>query len=214
VLSQLVPLLLALVVAFVVADPLYTGNIGELEGFCSKKRSMSFKCMSTPMLALEEMAQPRVLFPSSVRRLQVSRVVLWWFFQFIAFPRTAGLNQPPSTTTWTIRLQEGVYAGPGQVGIAIRDTKRYIIWFENRAVHVQCNRAEYFLDFTGLGGRGALEVTGNGGSISDCMDSAIRSRRQTYVSSVSFQRNRALLQGSALRVYATDAAVELRIVDW
>ncbi len=71
-----------------------------------------------------------------------------------------------------------MYRGAGQVGLTIRDTKRYIVWFENRGVHVECDRMEFFIDFTGLGGRGTLEVIGNGGSVSDCVDTAIRTRRK------------------------------------
>jgi hypothetical protein len=40
------------------------------------------------------------------------------------------LNQPPSTTTWTIVLREGTYKGDGQVEIQIRDKKRFLIYFE------------------------------------------------------------------------------------
>jgi hypothetical protein len=115
----------------------------------------------------------------------------------------------PNTATWSILLREGKYEGAGQVELSIRDTKRFIFFFENRGVAVFCDRSEFFLDYTGLGGRGELVVLGNGGSISDCSNSAIRSQRKTSISSVRFLRNRALLYGSALRVSAVDALTDL-----
>jgi hypothetical protein len=124
----------------------------------------------------------------------------------------AGLNQPPSATTWTILLRQGTYQGAGQVEIAIRDTKRFIFFFENRGVSILCDRADFFLDYTGLGGRGGLVVLGNGGMVADCQDSAIRSQRRTSISSIRFVRNRALLWGSAVRVATTgDALAQLDI---
>jgi hypothetical protein len=98
------------------------------------------------------------------------------------------------------------------VELSIRDTKRFIFFFESRGVSVFCDRADFFIDYTGLGGRGELVVLGNGGSISDCSNSAIRSQRKTSVSSVRFLRNRALRSGSAIRVAALDDLTEL-VVD-
>ncbi len=106
-------------------------------------------------------------------------------------------------------LREGRYEGPGQVELSIRDTKRFIFFFENRGVSVHCGRSEFFIDYTGLGGRGELVVLGNGGSVADCSDSAIRSQRKTSISSVRFLRNRALRFGSAVRVAAFDPLTDL-----
>ncbi len=127
---------------------------------------------------------------------------------------TAGLNQPPSVLLWTVVLLEGTYQGADQSEIAIRDTKEYVFSFQNGNVTIACGAADYFVDFSGLGGRGSLVVQGNNGTISGCRDSAIRSRHDTAISSVRFVGSRAQNRGSAVRVLAaSDAAVHLSLMD-